>query len=221
VYEYLPRPSFCRKCLEYGHREKFCEGMARCSKCSSHQHSTANCDSPAIKCLQCDGAHKTGDRACKRQRQEEEINAIKYRERLSWNDARTQYFAHHPDEQNDYADIVKKQRRPERLATTARTIPEEEEVSTSSRTRGATNRHQMNVMETSVIACEDAVRPKAKRVESSSGDEMELRTKKKGRIDDRDAESSDNMDELEQSSETNSKIRKEVEQIYNEYSLKK
>jgi len=219
VYEYLPRPTFCKKCLEYGHREKFCVSLVRCSKCSNHQHSTADCDSPTPKCLQCEGPHRTGDKNCRRHRQEEEINVIRHRDRLNWNDARAQYFLLHPEEQNEYAEILKRQRRAERPTTVTGATTPVGETNSSDRSQRNSQRNSVSEASTPVVPCEDVVRPKVKRVGSNSGDEMELRTKKKGRIEDPGAELSDTTDELEHSSETNSEIRREVEQIFNEYSL--
>ena len=43
VYEYKERPQLCQRCLEYGHRTKFCTRDVRCKKCYEISHMAETC----------------------------------------------------------------------------------------------------------------------------------------------------------------------------------
>lgn len=43
----------CYKCHEFGHRATSCKRKEKCGKCTSEDHTTANCASTALKCTNC------------------------------------------------------------------------------------------------------------------------------------------------------------------------
>ena len=64
VYEYRERPKVCRKCLEYGHRTKFCEKETKCRLCCQTSHMAVKCLQQTARCYHCEGEHQTGSRIC-------------------------------------------------------------------------------------------------------------------------------------------------------------
>ena len=71
VYPYRMGLKFCRKYLEYNHTEEKCDKRSRGGVCSE-AHVTENCDRDA-KCYYCKRQHRTGEKSCPRQKQEEDI----------------------------------------------------------------------------------------------------------------------------------------------------
>jgi len=195
VYESKPRPMFCRKCLEYSHGAKRCSNALRCANCAEH-HPTESCRALALKCLHCKQSHKTGDKSCKSQKIEEGIMMLKYRERITWPQARQQYLIQHPEDRQQYAEASK-----------LRTL------------RGNLGESAVRTMTVPLLGSEGdrgARRPR----NASSDEEDEVATNKRGRTqpeESEDSEASDTPADVLESSETNEKIRKEVLKIFHEY----
>ena len=66
--EYIRKPKviICNKCQKYGHIERLCkQKSSRCGRCSeTNTHTTRQCNTNRIKCPNCAGPHKVGDRDC-------------------------------------------------------------------------------------------------------------------------------------------------------------
>jgi hypothetical protein len=53
----------CYKCHKYGHRAANCKKKEKCGKCADN-HTTAECTSETIKCVNCDGPHEAWHVEC-------------------------------------------------------------------------------------------------------------------------------------------------------------
>jgi hypothetical protein len=83
VYEYLPSPMLCKKCLTYGHTAKRCDAVIdTCAKCDEEGHSFKNCTSTTEKCHHCKRQHRTAWRTCPIHIYEKELIAIQTRLRI-------------------------------------------------------------------------------------------------------------------------------------------
>jgi hypothetical protein len=58
----------CFKCQGYGHTQKFCPAATpACGRCAM-PHQTSDCVNPsALKCVNCGGSHRSGDKLCQEQ----------------------------------------------------------------------------------------------------------------------------------------------------------
>lgn len=62
VTPYIQRVILCYNCYRYGHTSKQCKSNLRCPKCAAgHSENECNKDSNDIKCLHCNGEHKTNN----------------------------------------------------------------------------------------------------------------------------------------------------------------
>lgn len=87
VDAYVPNPLRCYKCQEYGHGSNKCSRNVRCSRCSK-DHSSEVCSTEEPLCCHCSGKHPTSDRNCPRYLKEKEIVTLKYKENISFPEAR-------------------------------------------------------------------------------------------------------------------------------------
>ena len=60
----------CYKCHEFGHRATFCKRKEKCGKCASEDHTTGNCTSAELKCVNCKGNHEAWHLECHAREQE-------------------------------------------------------------------------------------------------------------------------------------------------------
>lgn len=97
VRHFIPNPILCRKCLRYGHTQKFCkDSKETCSNCANKHE--GECNNPT-NCKYCNTNHKTIDRRCpeyKKQQQIKKIMTLKkvnYRQAIQEIDANS--FANH------------------------------------------------------------------------------------------------------------------------------
>lgn len=94
---FVKRPNnpikFCHKCLYFGHIEKWCKSSNnRCKKCSSKDHSTADCDNEAY-CLHCKtNDHSPNTEACKETLKQKNINDLMWTNNISFAEARRVYY---------------------------------------------------------------------------------------------------------------------------------
>lgn len=67
VSPFVPRVTFCTRCLRIGHVKSQCKGFPRCAHCTSKAHED-NSDCPDNKlpptCANCKGAHLSSDPRC-------------------------------------------------------------------------------------------------------------------------------------------------------------
>lgn len=87
VDTYIPNPLRCFKCQEYGHHKDRCRKSARCAQCSGNDHNDQNC-SNSPHCANCGGSHAASDRQCPRWIREKKVQEIKYKNNISFPEAR-------------------------------------------------------------------------------------------------------------------------------------
>ena len=92
---YIPNPLQCYSCFKFGHHESRCSSSADsklCRRCgealSNHPSPCANDCQKKCKCVSCGGDHMATSRTCPVWQREKEIVSVKYREGLSFQDAR-------------------------------------------------------------------------------------------------------------------------------------
>ena len=92
---YVPNPLQCYTCFKFGHHESRCNSGADnklCRRCSEpismHASPCAEDCQKKLKCVSCDGEHMATSRSCPVWQREKEIVSVKYREGLSFQDAR-------------------------------------------------------------------------------------------------------------------------------------
>ena len=91
VYPYLPRPLFYWNCLEYTHSAKRCQNPSRCIRCGE-DYQIAECENATSRCYHYYKGSRAGDRNCSKQKQEDEICKIRYKEKVSYNIAKQKYL---------------------------------------------------------------------------------------------------------------------------------
>ena len=89
---YIPNPLQCYACFKYGHHERSCKlygGDELCRRCgiTGVTHDESRCTNE-IKCVNCGEAHPSTSRSCKIWKKEKEVVTIKYKEGLSFPEAR-------------------------------------------------------------------------------------------------------------------------------------
>ena len=87
---YIPNPLQCYKCFEFGHHERQCNADNHCKRCGTNENETNHtepCSNP-LKCLNCGEEHYSTSRSCKVWKREKDIVTVKYRESLSFAEAR-------------------------------------------------------------------------------------------------------------------------------------
>ena len=85
--EYLPNPLRCYKCNRFGHTSRGCRSEETCQICSQSGHSRDQCKNAKL-CINCKGDHDAGSRSCPTFKHEKRVIEIKFREKLSFPEAR-------------------------------------------------------------------------------------------------------------------------------------
>ena len=97
----------CRKCLEYNHTMKLCtKNDTVCAKCVLKGHDFKDCQSEILKCYHCGNNHKTGDRKCAIQHEQEEIMAIRSKMQVTREQAKLIYRKQNPKFQKTCAEVT-------------------------------------------------------------------------------------------------------------------
>nr|XP_037273352.1 uncharacterized protein LOC119165274 [Rhipicephalus microplus] len=113
VRPYIPNPRRCFKCQRFGHASQSCRGQLTCAKCSATGHSSDdNCNAEA-HCANCDGDHPAYSRSCTAWRQEKEVITIKYKENISFREAR-QRLSPYLAKKSSFAEVVQRGPAPQR-----------------------------------------------------------------------------------------------------------
>ena len=92
VEMYIPNPLQCYACFKYGHHEKKCRlhgGDELCRRCAitGVTHDESRCTND-VKCVNCGEDHPSTSHSCKIWKRGKEVVTIKYREGLSFPEAR-------------------------------------------------------------------------------------------------------------------------------------
>ena len=89
VDTYIPNPLRCFKCQRFGHHTTKCTNTPVCARCAfvGADHSTEHCTAPAC-CFNCKSGHVAYAKECQTWKDEKDILTIKYKEGISFAEAR-------------------------------------------------------------------------------------------------------------------------------------
>ncbi|GBN65729.1 hypothetical protein AVEN_204634-1, partial [Araneus ventricosus] len=107
VRPYIPNPLRCFKCQRFGHSKTNCRGTLTCARCAAAGHESTDCTA-VEKCVNCDGKHTSFSRSCPKWKVEKEIVATKYKNNISFPEARRLVKAQTPPDGKSYASVVDK-----------------------------------------------------------------------------------------------------------------
>ncbi|GBL97223.1 hypothetical protein AVEN_84930-1 [Araneus ventricosus] len=107
VRPYIPNPLRCFKCQRFGHSKTNCRGTLTCARCAVAGHESTGCTA-AEKCANCQGKHTSFSRACPKWELEKEIVTLKFKNNISFPEARRLVKARTPIEGQSYASVVDK-----------------------------------------------------------------------------------------------------------------
>ena len=69
-----PQPMICKKCLNYGHTEKWCKtSHRRCRNCAKPDHAEDDTECEETKCYHCEGNHTAISKNCPKYKEEQTI----------------------------------------------------------------------------------------------------------------------------------------------------
>ncbi|GBN46434.1 hypothetical protein AVEN_21603-1 [Araneus ventricosus] len=107
VRPYIPNPLRCFKCQRFGHSKTNCRGTLTCARCAAAGHESTDCTA-VEKCVNCDGKHTSFSRSCPKWKVEKEVVATKYKQNISFPEARRLVKAQTPPDGKSYASVVDK-----------------------------------------------------------------------------------------------------------------
>ncbi|GBM17933.1 hypothetical protein AVEN_111085-1 [Araneus ventricosus] len=107
VRPYIPNPLRCFKFQRFGHSKTNCRGTLTCARCASAGHESTNC-TDVEKCVNYQGRHTSFSRSCPKWKVEKEIVATKYKNNISFPEARRLVKALTPPDGKSYASVVDK-----------------------------------------------------------------------------------------------------------------
>lgn len=107
VRPFIPQPLRCFVCQKFGYTAKTCSFKPICKNCpelKTEDHKVC----ARIVCTNCYSVeHASWDKSCPKYKEELEIQCIKTRFKVAYNDARKQYLAERPPMEMNFADVVK------------------------------------------------------------------------------------------------------------------
>ena len=112
---YIPNPQRCFQCQKFGHTKNSCKGTAVYAACGEGGHTVDDCQNDP-KCVNCDGDHRDISKHCPIWKQKKDIVTLKYKENISFADARKRVQPISDPSKNSYASVT------QTLPQTARTL---------------------------------------------------------------------------------------------------
>ncbi|GBO39398.1 hypothetical protein AVEN_79287-1 [Araneus ventricosus] len=106
VRPYIPNPLRCFKCQRFGHSKTSCRGTLTCARCAEAGHESTDCTLKE-KCANCKGDHTSFSRSCPKWKVEKEIVSTKFKQNISFIEARRLVMAQTPKEGKSYASVAK------------------------------------------------------------------------------------------------------------------
>ncbi|GBM76578.1 hypothetical protein AVEN_254405-1 [Araneus ventricosus] len=107
VRPYIPNPLRCFKCQRFGHSKTNYRGTLTCARCAVAGHESTGCTA-VEKCVNCQGNHTSFSRSCPKWELEKEIVTTKFKNNMSFPEARRRVKAQTPIEGQSYASVVDK-----------------------------------------------------------------------------------------------------------------
>ncbi|XP_055941733.1 uncharacterized protein LOC129971781 [Argiope bruennichi] len=95
VRPYIPNPLRCFHCQRFGHSKMNCRGSLTCARCAGKGHDSQEC-SAQEKCVNCSGNHPSYSRSCPRWILEKQITTVKFKEDITYPEARRKVQAQTP-----------------------------------------------------------------------------------------------------------------------------
>ena len=108
INEYRSRPMMCRKCQQFHHTEKYCNGETVCKRCGDLGHQIEECSATEPRCPHCSLDHIAGSRKCAEYKFQEEVLAIQARDRVPRAQAQLIVERENPGLRLNYADAIKR-----------------------------------------------------------------------------------------------------------------
>ena len=102
---YIPNPQRCFQCYKFGHTKNSCKGKAVCAGCGEEGHNVDDCRNDP-KCVNCQGDHHAISKDCPIWKQEQDIVTLKYKESISFADARKRVQPISDPSKNSYASVT-------------------------------------------------------------------------------------------------------------------
>ena len=102
---YIPNPQRCFQCQKFGHTKHSCKGKAVCAGCGEEGHNVDDCRNDP-KCVNCQGDHRAISKDCPIWKQEKDIVTLKYKENISFADARKRVQPISDPSKNSYATVT-------------------------------------------------------------------------------------------------------------------
>jgi len=88
IKKYYPSPLRCGNCFRWGHTTASCTSAMVCSHCSQKGHKKENCETEEAKCINCQEAHDSKSKDCRKYQKELQICKIKVDQNISFREAR-------------------------------------------------------------------------------------------------------------------------------------
>ncbi|XP_055928544.1 uncharacterized protein LOC129981451 [Argiope bruennichi] len=105
VRPYIPNPLRCFHCQRFGHSKMNCRGSLTCARCAGKGHDSQEC-SAQEKCVNCSGNHPSYSRSCPRWILEKQITTVKFKEDITYPEARRKVQAQTPTPGKSYASVL-------------------------------------------------------------------------------------------------------------------
>ena len=102
---YIPNPQRCFQCQKFWHTKNSCKGKAVCAGCGEEGHNVDDCQNDP-KCVNCEGDHRAISKDCPIWKQEKDIVTLKYKENISFADARKRVQPISDPSKNSYATVT-------------------------------------------------------------------------------------------------------------------
>jgi hypothetical protein len=83
---YIPNPTICYQCFNYGHTKFRCKSEAKCRTCSKVHSLEGDCNETAF-CFHCQGNHGPSSRNCPKYLKEKEVMRLQHTKGVSYNEA--------------------------------------------------------------------------------------------------------------------------------------
>ncbi|GBN22715.1 hypothetical protein AVEN_68051-1 [Araneus ventricosus] len=96
----------CFKCQRFGHSKPSCRGTLACAHCAGTGHESTDCTLKG-KCANCKGDHTFFSSSCPKWKVEKEIVSTKFKQNISFTEARRLVQAQTPTEGKSYASVAK------------------------------------------------------------------------------------------------------------------
>ncbi|GBM15379.1 hypothetical protein AVEN_270891-1, partial [Araneus ventricosus] len=106
VRPYIPNPLRCYKCQRFGHSKPNCRGTLTCARCAVAGHESNDCTAKE-KCINCKGDHPSFSRSCPSWKMEKEVVTLKFKNNISYPEARNLVKARISPAGTSYASVLK------------------------------------------------------------------------------------------------------------------